>query len=77
MSHKEVKVKLKEGIALKAIRESEPPIWGWPPGWEVPHWKLCIPFSDRPLSGKTERPKHVHIRISDSTFDMLFDVVYG
>ena len=71
----EVHVKLKEGVTLKLTREEEPPRWGWPQGWTVPHWKLWIPFGHRPISGKRERPKHICIRILDSSFDRLFEIV--
>ena len=74
---KEFKVRLKDGVVLTAVREDEPPRWGWPHGWSRPHWKILLPFGEgRPAVGhRRNRPAHVAVRILDSTFDMIFDVV--
>ena len=66
---------MKDGVTLEAIRESESSRRSWPIGWKREHWKLLIPFGERPVIRNQDRPQHVSVRISDNVFKKMFDIV--
>ena len=72
---KRVRIRMKEGVTLEAVRESESSRGSWPIGWRREHWKLMIPFGDRPVIRKQDRPEYVCVRISDNVFKKMFDIV--